>query len=436
MKQKYKYFFHNFIFLASSTFLNAGSLQTAVSPLSDSQMDTFVLGKSFFRTPWVEAPSATTARDGLGPLFSANTCTGCHPGNGKGSVYNSKGHIARSLVTRLSVDDPQNIDTKMGFTPEPTYGSQLSINGVYGVPYEGKPSRSYSTKTVVLGENKKVILRKPIYGVTDLQYGVLSKEVILSQRVPPALVGLGLLEQIRDTQLLANEDIADKNGDGISGKANRVYSPETFNLEIGRYNWKASASKVKHQVAGAMSNDMGLTSPLYPNENCTKVQKACLESPKGRDPFDVPMKRLDAVSFYLKHLKVPQTKQDQYYKEGLKIFKQIACASCHIPAFTLDNGRIIHPFSDLLLHDMGKDLADGRIEFQAGGSEFRTAPLWGISIYKQILKNRVNFLHDGRAETVEEAILWHAGEAEQSKNNFINLSPKQQKVLIDFLERL
>ena len=119
------------------------------------------------------------------------------------------------------------------------------------------------------------------------------------------------------------------------------------------------------------------------------------------------MKRLDAVTFYLKHLKVPQTKQDKHYKEGLRIFNQIACVSCHIPSFTLDNGRTIHPFSDLLLHDMGKDLADGRVEFQAGGSEFRTAPLWGISMYKQILKNRVNFLHDGRAGTIEESILWH-----------------------------
>ena len=175
---------------------------------------------------------------------------------------------------------------------------------------------------------------------------------------------------------------------------------------------------------------------MYPVENCTKLQKECLESPKGRDKFDLPMKRLDAVTFYLKNLKVPQTKQDKHYKNGLKIFKQIGCASCHIPTFTLNNEKTIHPFSDLLLHDMGKDLADGRVEFQASGREFRTAPLWGISAYKKILKNRVNFLHDGRASTIEEAILWHAGEAEQSKNNFINLSSKKQKVLIDFLEKL
>ncbi len=416
--------------------MTAGDLQIPLSSLTDSELDTFVLGKSFFRTPWVEAPSVTTARDGLGPLFSANTCTGCHPKNGKGAVYNSKDHIARSLVTRLSVDDSQNIDTKMGFAPEPTYGSQLSINGVYGVPYEGKPTRSYSTKTVILSKDRNVTLRKPDYGITNLQYGSLAKDVILSQRVPPALVGLGLLEQISDAQLLANEDVNDTNKDGISGKANRVYSPETLQIEIGRYNWKANAATVKQQVSSAMYNDMGLTSPLYPNENCTKVEKACLASPRGRDPFDVPMKRLDAVAFYLKHLKVPQTKQDQHYKKGLKVFKQIACAACHIPSFTLDNGKSIHPFSDLLLHDMGEDLADGRVEFQAGGSEYRTAPLWGISIYTQILRKRVNFLHDGRAGTVEEAILWHAGEAEQAKNNFINLSPKEQKVLIDFLERL
>ena len=420
--------------LIISTFLNAGNLLTPISSLNNDEIDTFVLGKSFFRTPWVEAPSATTARDGLGPLFSANTCISCHPKNGKGSVYNNKGQISRSLVTRLSIS--QNRDTKIGFTPEPIYGAQLSINAIHGVPYEGKPSRSYIDKAIVLNGGKKVILHQPIYGVTDLQYGDLSKEVILSQRIAPALIGLGLLEQISDEQLLANEDIDDKNRDGISGKANRVYSLETSKIEIGRYNWKANASKIKHQVAGAMSNDMGLTSPLYSAENCTKRQKECLDSPKGRDSFDAPMKRLDAVTFYLKNLKIPKIKQDKEYKNGLSIFKQIACASCHIPTFRLDNGKTIHPFSDLLLHDMGKDLADGRVEFQASGAEFRTPPLWGISNNKQILKERVNFLHDGRAKTVEEAILWHSGEAQDSKNNFINLAPEKQKVLIDFLESL
>jgi CxxC motif-containing protein (DUF1111 family) len=419
-----------------STFLNASSLQLPISSLNDSEIDTFILGKSFFRTPWVEAPSATTARDGLGPLFSANTCMSCHPENGKGSVYNNKGHISRSLVTRLSINDNQSIDTKIGFTPEPTYGAQLSINAIHGVPPEGKPSRRYIDKTVSLSEDKKIILHQPIYGITNLQYDALSKNVIISQRVAPALIGLGLLEQISDEQLLANEDIDDKNRDGISGKANRVYSPQTSKIEIGRYNWKASASTVKHQVASAMSNDMGLTSPLFPDKTCTKVQKECLNSPKGRDQFDVPMKRLDAVTFYLKNLKIPKTKQNKQHKNGLKIFRQLSCTSCHIPTFALDNKKVIHPFSDLLLHDMGEDLADGRVEFQATEAEFRTPPLWGISIYKKILKNKVNFLHDGRAKTIQEAILWHGGEAELSKNNFINLSPKKQKTLIDFLERL
>ena len=436
MRQYYNYILSVLLIVSSSTFAHADDLLTPLSSLNDREIDTFVLGKSFFRTPWVQAPSATTARDGLGPLFSANTCISCHPGNGKGPVYNKQGHIARSLVTRLSLSHTQNIDTKLGFTPEPIYGSQLSMNAVYGVPYEGKASRNYSSKTVVLSKKKKITLRKPHYGVIDLQYGSLSEDVILSQRIPPALIGLGLLEQISDKQLLANEDVEDKNRDGISGKANRVYSPETGKLELGRYNWKANASKVKYQVAGAMSNDMGLTSPLYPNESCTSTQKECLESPQGRDRFDIPMKRVDAVTFYLKHLKVPEPKQDLDYKNGLEIFKQINCASCHIPNFTLNNGKIIHPFSDLLLHDIGKDLADGRVEFLATGSEFRTPPLWGISIYTQILKNRVNFLHDGRAKTLEEAILWHDGEATQSKHNFVNLSAQKQKILIDFLERL
>jgi len=436
MRQRYSHLLLAVALLMGTTPLSSDDLQGPPSSLSDSEMDLFVLGRSFFRTPWVEAPSATTARDGLGPLFSSNTCRGCHPQNGRGSVYSKSGTISRALVTRLSLANSKEQDPKRGFTPEPTYGAQLSINGVYGVPYEGKPTREYSYRVVSAGKNRTITLQKPIYGVTDLQYGRLSKDVILSQRIPPALVGFGLLEQISDRQLLANEDIEDRDGDGISGKANRVYSLEGSAIEIGRYNWKASASRLKDQIAGAMSNDMGLTSPLYPTENCTHSQKECLSSPRGRDIFDVPMRRLDAVSFYLKHLKVPEMKQDQNYTDGLRIFRQIGCASCHIPTFRLEDGRVIHPFSDLLLHDMGRGLADGRVEFDANGSEFRTAPLWEISLSSKILKERANFLHDGRARSIEEALLWHDGEAKIAKENFVNLPRHDQKKLIDFLERL
>ena len=413
--------------LLISTFLNASSLQERQTGLSDSQLDSFVLGKSFFRTPWVEAPSATTARDGLGPLFSANTCISCHPQNARGSVYNAKGEISRSLVTRISVKNSQAIDPKLGFAVEPTYGSQLSINAIYGVTPEGKPSRTYK---------EKMGLKKPIYAIEKLGYGPLSKDTILSQRVAPALVGLDFLEQISDAQILESEDINDSNSDGISGKANRVYSPLTSQKAIGRYNYKANAPTVKYQVAAAMSNDMGLTSPLFPSESCTTSQKECLESPKGKDAFDVPMQRLDAVTFYLKNLKLPQTKKSYAYRSGLEIFKQIGCVSCHRESFTLESGKKIHPFSDLLLHDMGEGLADGREEFDASGSEFRTTPLWGISVSQRVLKKRMTYLHDGRATTLQEAILWHGGEAERARESFEALSPEKKRVLTEFLESL
>ena len=425
MKPNHKFFLTIIAIITSITSLHA---------LSDEEMDKFILGKSFFETPWVEAPSATTARDGLGPLYSANTCLSCHPHNGRGSVYNTKGQISRSLVTRLSIKS-KNIDAKKGFIAEPTYGAQLSINSIYGVPFEGETSRYYIDKVVTNGwEN--IILHKPVYGVSQLHYGKLAKDVVISQRVALGLLGLGFLEQLSDAQILANEDIDDKNNDGISGKANRVYSLETSHIEIGRYTHKASVPSIKHQVAGAFHNDMGLTSPLYPNDNCTKSQKKCLTSPKGINNYDVPMKRLNAVSFYIQNLQAPKTKKSQLYKDGLKIFKQISCSACHITSFTLKSAKIIHPFSDLLLHDMGEGLADGRVEFKANGNEFRSTPLWGISIYKSILKDRMNYLHDGRAKTIQEAILWHSGEAQKAKDNFKKLQPKQQKLLIDFLEIL
>lgn len=409
-----------------------------IDGLSDEEFDQFILGKSFFRIPWVEAPSATTARDGLGPLFSANTCTSCHPNNSIGKVYNDKKDISRTLVTRLSI--PSNNSKKhkellrtAGFIPEPTYGSQVSINSVFGVPYEAKPHINYEEIRVELKDKEIVTLLKPTITLKNLQYGKLHPNTSFSHRKAPALVGLGLIEMIPNSQILANEDIKDKDGDGISGKANMVYSPITKKMELGKYTYKASAPTVIHQVAAAFNNDMSLTSPLFPNENCTDAQKECKNAPKGRDEFDVPMKRLEAISFYLKNTKTPRSGQE---KEGKEIFNSIGCVKCHVDNFTSKNGDRIAPYSDFLLHDMGEGLSDNRSEFLANKTEWRTTPLWGLSSYKATSKDEVRYLHDGRARNLKEAILWHCGEAKQAKENFKNLPKIQREKLIQFIGNL
>lgn len=412
------------------------------SNLNYEEEDTFMLGRSFFTIPWVEAPSATTARDGLGPLFNANTCVSCHPNNALGSVYSKNGSISRSMVVRLSIpsnnsDLHKKILSKIGFIPEPTYGAQLSLNGLSNVSYEGKLNIEYSKKSVTYADGKTLELRVPSYSLKNLNYGELFPNTNITVRKAPALVGLGLLEEVLDEEILKNEDIEDKNNDGISGVANIVFSIKTNSYKVGRYTYKASAPTVKHQNAAAFHNDMGLTTTYFPTDNCTKKQTSCLNAPKARDYIDVPDFRLEAIDFYLRHLKVPKTKiETSYIKEGKKIFNDISCSKCHLNSLKTKTGLIIRPYSDFLLHDMGELLGDGRREFKASKNEWRTAPLWGINSYEKAIGKRVDFLHDGRARSIEEAILWHAGEALSSKNSFMNLDETKRTKVIKFIRSL
>ncbi|HHD75453.1 MAG TPA: c-type cytochrome [Campylobacterales bacterium] len=409
-----------------------------VSGMSHEETDLFILGKSFYRIPWVEAPSATTARDGLGPLFNANTCMHCHPKNGAGVAINSDGSMTRSHLLRLSHRNSTNEELMktVGFEPDSTYGSQLSLNGNADVPAEGLPKVSYTEINGTYPDGSPYSLRKPSYRVENLGYGAMDNETIIAPRIGLALIGLGQLELIDEKDILANEDIEDKNGDGISGKANWAYSPETNTTMLGRFTWKASATTVKHQSAAAAHNDMGLSNPLFPQHNCTDKQKLCLEeAQKGRHAFDLPEERLSAITYYLSNLAIPKQRHPEKHQEGAKLFSSLNCTACHTPSFKTAMGLTIHPYSDLLLHDMGKDLADGRREFLATGNEWRTPPLWGIGLYEEV-SGEANYLHDGRARSIEEAILWHGGEAEKSKEDFMALSREKREKLLEFLESI
>lgn len=403
--------------------------------LSHEQEDLFILGRSFFTIPWVEAPSATTARDGLGPLFSANTCRNCHPNNSAGALFDKKGEVGRALVLRLSSSNEVDADQTQGFVAEKTYGGQLSINGTHGTPYEGNVVVTWEYITGQFADKTRYTLAKPSYAITDLQYGALEEGANSAPRLALPLVGLGLLERVSDTEILAYEDIDDKDGDGISGKANRVYSPEHNKTMLGRFAYKATAVDIKHQSANAAHNDMGLSNPLYPYENCTAAQKECLDAPKGAHEFDLPEERLKAITSYLRFMKAPAMRVSESFQEGQEIFQAIGCAKCHREALKTKEGTIIHPYSDLLLHDMGADLADGHRDFLASESEFRTTPLWGLGL-REKLTGSLHLLHDGRARSIEEAILWHGGEAARIKDAYRHLSKIQREALLAFLKGL
>ncbi|OPX55551.1 CxxC motif-containing protein, DUF1111 family [Oceanospirillum multiglobuliferum] len=430
---------------------NAFSLPAAnLSPMR--QLD-FKVGNSFFKAPWVLAPSSTTARDGLGPLFNTNACQNCHVKDGRGLVptHNAQREAnteqAISLFLRLSrpalTPEERQQQEKFGPLNDPVYGGQLQNFATTQITPEAEMKLSYQPRQVRYADGHQVELRVPHYEIIRLAYGQPSAGLEQSPRIAPAMIGLGLLELIPEAAILANADPEDNNQDGISGKANRVWDIEQQSSQLGRFGWKAGQPTLKQQNSGAFAGDMGLTTRLHPETDCTAAQP-CHLSASGGEP-EVSDKILNHVTFYTQHLAVPAQRNTQKpeVQAGYQQFNALGCQSCHIEHWQTGQAadrpelsqQSIRPFTDLLLHDMGSELADQRPEFLANGQEWRTPPLWGIGL-NQVVTGQENYLHDGRARTLEEAILWHGGEAQSSREGFKALSLEQRQQLIQFLESL
>lgn len=362
----------------------------------------FALGKALFDRPWNSAPSSTKATDGLGPLFNARSCLACHPKAGRGIInIQNDGHIGGlGYVIRLGSKDGQ-ID--------PVYGSQLQTNGVQGLKAEAQ-----------------VFIQDGYYDLRNLSYGPLHFETNIGARLSQPLHGLGLLERISDEEIIKNADPDDKDKDGISGRVHWIYE------KIGRFSWKATTTSLYEQAATAFSNDIGMSTPLFPDHygDCTDAQTDCRQAPNGASPefenVEIDSQMLNLVTTYLQGLKPPVS---DISKDGLALFKEVGCAKCHVPTLSLENGQKVWAFSDLLLHDMGEALNDGIKEKNAAPSEWRTQPLWGTSKTKR-------FLHDGRATSVAEAIHFHDGEARLVKEKFQSLKQSDKRKLLDFVKRL
>ena len=407
--------------------------------LKDMEKLQFFVGNSFFKLAWVASPASTRARDGLGPTFNARSCAACHLKDGRGTPVFA-GEMTNGLLLRLSVPNPHGGAP----IPVPNYGGQLNDQAVGKVPYEGKIKVTYEDIHGQYADGTKYTLRKPIYAIDDPQYGDIPKDIMISPRVGQQIIGMGLLEAIKDEDLLALADPEDKNQDGISGKVNMVWDKINKKEAIGRFGWKSNEPSVKQQTAGAFLGDLGITTSLNPDENITPVQKEAAAAPNGGQP-EIDDDDLDKTSLYVANLSVPARRQptDPDILAGKKLFNKLNCSSCHTPSFTtgkhhtFDNlsHQKIFPYTDLLVHDMGEDLADNRPDHQANGREWRTQPLWGIGLIKTV--NGHSFLlHDGRARNVEEAILWHGGEAEESREAFKKLSEKERDQLIKFINDL
>ncbi len=425
--------------------------------LSFAQRADFFIGNGLFRRLWVTAPASTRTADGLGPYFNARACQRCHLKDGRGHIPTGPEDDAVSMFLRLSIP-PRNDSEKQllasgrdAVIPEPTYGGQLQDLAIPGYRAEGRMVIRYTPLPVTLADGETVTLRRPEYSTTKLAHGPMQSDVMLSPRVAPPMIGLGLLEAIAEADILANADPDDRDGDGISGRPNRVWSQKHNQVTLGRFGWKAGKPDLTEQNAGAMAGDIGVSNALHPDVwgDCTTAQTDCRAAAHGGDPEDGGLEASDKVMnpilFYTRNLAVPARRDagNTDVLRGKALFYGAGCTGCHRPKFATRPdfpveplaGQLIWPYSDLLLHDMGEGLADHRPEGQATGREWRTPPLWGIGLTETV-NGHTQFLHDGRARNLTEAILWHGGEARAARDAFAAMPKPDRELLLLFLESL
>ena len=433
------------------------SFMSPATNLSADEITLFYSGRALAHQPWVKAPSSTTARDGLGPIYNARTCLACHINGGRGLMpVDSKSRLVHGIV-RLSLP---GVDSIKGIVPDSQYGDQLQTQSIalahqlgltqfteQDVKPEANVYIEWSTQTYTYADGNSVELRKPKLRFENLAYGEFNEKIQLSLRNAPAIIGGGLLELISEKQLVQNV-VEQGQHLKISGRLNRVWNPKTRRLEVGRFGWKANKPNLLVQTAAAFHGDMGISNPLFPNQPCVNTQTNCRQAITGNDKegFEINNKLLQQVTFFVQHIGVPaasEPKNRERYQLGKKLFAELDCIVCHKPSYTTEKSiqfpalseQKIWPYTDLLLHDMGIGLSDGRSDYLASGREWKTPPLWGIGLSTQVNGSQL-LLHDGRARSVEEAIVWHGGEAQSSKLKFTRLSQSQRQALIYFVESL
>ncbi|MEE8133655.1 MAG: di-heme oxidoredictase family protein [Gemmatimonadales bacterium] len=371
---------------------DADVFDAPIEGLTDEEMAVFLRGDEGFE-------QAFSPATGLGPIFNDVACAACHSGDGRGRTSNALTRFSRGSDPALDIGGPQ-----------------LQDRAIAGAVAEELPPG-----------------------------------VDVSVRLPPPVFGMGLIEAIPVTAILANADPFDADGDGISGRPNFV-TPAAFvpmsevgggsGPQLGRFSRKAQVTSVLQQSVEAYSQDMGLTSDFLPVENINpQAGAATIARDFVADP-EVPASTVRAVVDYVRMLAPPAPGEDTPSRiTGSNLFDQIGCQKCHVRAFTTGDSRIsalantaVVLYSDLLLHDMGDALADGRPDGLADGREWRTTPLWGLRLVPEFLNGDVFLMHDGRAGSVEEAILLHGGEAAQIRMAFEALSADERAALIDFVE--
>jgi len=379
-----------------------------LTPLSAHALDE-AIGRALFRRAWVPAPSSTQANDGLGPLFNARSCTACHGNLDRMPVQTGDGNAVTDehLVLRFSDSAGR---------PDPTYGRQMQTSAVAGVAPEGR---------VVLSEHG--------YRAAGLAYGETGLGIRTGALLAPSLRGLGDLQTVPDEALAALAADNAHRDDGVRGRVNWVVDRDG-QRRAGRFGWKASLPSLEAQVESAFALDLGLSTEGRPRPegDCTSAQETCLAAPMGNRnaPFEIPPEIVSRITAYLASVKAPALPESD--RHGLAAFEHTGCAACHRPSLPGSAGPV-QAFTDLLLHDLGPDLDGGATEPGVAPTEWRTAPLRGLS---RTLANEAGLMHDGRARTLEEAIALHGGEAAFSRTRFTSLPEVEKRRLLAFLNSL
>ncbi len=407
--------------------------------LDAAQMEVFANGRQEFHQHWVVLASIG-GKWGRGPTSNGEECIGCHVRNGRGRAPSSADEQQVSMVVRLSL--PGEAATG-GPLPHPAYGDQLQEQGELGkVPAEGEASITWEEREEFLADGTRVSLRSPRLALRKLAFGPLGGDILTSVRVAPPIIGAGLIDAVPEA-LLAQMAQAQR-ALGYNGRPNYVWDAGRQAWSVGRFGWKANQPTLRQQAAAAYLGDMGVTTTLFPAENCPTVQVACRIRPGATVP-EQTVRPFDEIIFYLQALGVPAQRRvgDPQVARGEALFGQAQCAVCHVPELRTGEypamPRLAHqtfrPYADLLLHDMGAGLADGRPDFRAGPRDWRTPPLWGLGLSAKVNGN-ATMLHDGRARNLAEAILWHGGEAQASREKFRMMPQHDREALFAFLNSL
>jgi CxxC motif-containing protein (DUF1111 family) len=392
------------------------------------------VGDGAFSATFVSAPAPV--RPGLGPIFNNVSCTACHIADGRGKPP-ATGEQISSLLIRLSIP---GTDEHGGPLAVPGFGIQLQQRAIFGIQPEASVVITYTEQSGQFEDGTTYSLRNPTYALVNV-YQPLPPNVMISPRVAPPVFGLGLLEAIPEDEILSHADESDINSDGISGKPNYVWDVVNQKKVIGRFGWKANNPTLLQQSAGAYNQDMGISNFVFPQDN----SYGQTQGESNVEGYEVSDSLLTSVVFYIRSLAVPARRNadQEDVLRGKELFQTSQCSSCHVPrtrtktdvAFPEISSQVIFPYTDLLLHDMGPDLADNRPDFDASGHEWKTPPLWGIGL-TTIVNGHNNFLHDGRARSLSEAILWHGGEGESAKQAYKKMNKSDREALIKFLESL